>query len=148
MVMALRIALQTHGITLSEAEERRIRHQFRGLERRLVHHPDPEAVAMLKEFPQRRLIQAGVRVLLGPLGRHLISRQTAETPDRAVRLAVAAIERQLEGQHAQQAGEHTFGVPSRRRWRASRNPPTIARWSARPRRGRTIGARGGTSPSR
>ena len=123
--MALRIALQTHGILLSELEERRIRGQLLGLERRVVNHPDPEVVVALKAYSERRRFEADVRLSLGPLGRHLISRRTSGTADRAVRLAVTAIERQLEAQHAQQAGEHTFGVPSRRLPKQLRpHPPT------------------------
>jgi ribosome-associated translation inhibitor RaiA len=126
-MMALRIALQTHGIGLSEAEERRIGRQLLGLERRLVNRPDPEVVVALKAYPDRRQFEADVRVSLGPLGRHLISRRTAETAARAVRLAVAAIERQLKAQHARQAGEPTFGVPSRRLPKQLRpHPPAAA----------------------
>lgn len=51
---------------------------------------------------------------LSPLGSHLISHQGAETVDRAVRIAVEDVERQLEREHAMQRGEPSFGVPSRR----------------------------------
>src|SRR5581483_1195921 len=91
MVMAPRIALQSHGVHLSEAAERQIDRQLRGLERRLVNRPDPEVVVVLKGYPDRRQFEADIRVLLGPLGHHLVSRQTADTAARAARLAVAAI---------------------------------------------------------
>jgi hypothetical protein len=59
-------------------------------------------------------VAVDLRLELGPLGSHLISHQAAETADRAVRLAVEDVERQLERQLAVQRGEPSFGVPSRR----------------------------------
>jgi ribosome-associated translation inhibitor RaiA len=102
------------GVSLSAADERRLQHQLDGLERRLVHHPEPTAVLVLTGHGRQRRVEAELRVQLGPLGGHLISHQQAETVDRAVHLAIADVERQLERQHAAQSGEPSFGVPSRR----------------------------------
>jgi hypothetical protein len=60
-------------------------------------------------------VSASLRLQLGPLGPTLASVQHAQTPDRAARLAIQAIERQLERMVAGQRGESSFGVPSRRR---------------------------------
>jgi hypothetical protein len=69
---------------------------------------------MLTRHRDQRQVEVDLRVQLGTLGSHLISHQGAETVDRAVRLAVEDVERQLERQHAVQRGEPSFGVPSRR----------------------------------
>jgi hypothetical protein len=59
-------------------------------------------------------MEVDLRVQLGPLGAHLVSHQRAGTTAHAVRLAVEDVERQLERRHADQRGEASFGVPSRR----------------------------------
>jgi ribosome-associated translation inhibitor RaiA len=112
--MPLERIIRVSGLSLTEADERRIQHQLDGLERRLVHHPEPRAVLVFAGHENQRRVQVDLRVELGPLGGHLISHQQAETADRAVRLAIADVERQLERQHAAQRGEPSFGVPSRR----------------------------------
>ena len=103
-----------HGLTLTPDEQRRIEHQLEALERRLVHHPEPTVKLEIELHPDQRQLGADLRLQLGPLGPHLISHQSAETADRAVRLAVEDLERQLERRLARQRGEPTFGVPSRR----------------------------------
>lgn len=112
--MALTTTLKLKNLTLNKTQERRIHRHLERLERRLVHHPEPEATLVLESFRARRQIEVDLRLQLGPLGSHLISHQAAETPDYAVRLAVEDVERQLERRLAQQRGEPTFGVPSRR----------------------------------
>lgn len=112
--MTLDTTLRTHGITLTDAERRRIDHHLAVLDRRLQHRPSPTAILVLEEHRGRRQIEADLRVQLGPLGDHVVSHQSAETADRAVRLAVEDVERQLERKTAGQRGESTFGVPSRR----------------------------------
>jgi ribosome-associated translation inhibitor RaiA len=112
--MALEVQLETRRCELSEAEVARIRNQLRGLERRLEHFPEPTAMLVVEEHEAQRRVTVELRVQLGPLAGHLISHQTAETPDRAVRLAVDDVERQLERRLATQRGQPTFGVPSRR----------------------------------
>jgi ribosome-associated translation inhibitor RaiA len=114
MIVPLETTVRTTGLTLTKIDERRVQHHLDGLERRLVHHPEPTAVLVLTGFTNQRRVEADLRVQLGPLGGHLISHQQAETVDRAVRLAMADVERQLERQHAAQSGEPSFGVPSRR----------------------------------
>ena len=111
----LQTSITVHGFEMTEAESRHVEQQLDMLARRLVHRPDPKAVLVLKSYGQRREIEADLRVQLGPLGAHLISRESAETPDRATHLAVKDVERQLERRLATQRGEPTFGVPSRRR---------------------------------
>lgn len=112
--MALETKLDVHNLVLSNDEDRRIRQHLAGLERRLIHRPDPTAVLQLEEHTARRQVQADLRVRLGPLGPQLISHQAAPTADHAVRLAVEDIKRQLERRTARQRGEHSYGVPSRR----------------------------------
>ena len=112
--MTLETTLRTHSITLSDAERERIDHHMARLDQRLKHRPAPTAVLVLEEHRNRRQIEANLRVQVGPLGDHLVSHQTAETVDRAVRLAVEDVERQIERKVATQRGEPTFGVPSRR----------------------------------
>ena len=122
--MVLRTIIRRGDVALSELDERRIERRLRALERRLINRPEPEAVLALKAESAQRRVRADLRVQLGPLGMHLISHQDAETVDRAVRLAVEDVERQLERRRAQQAGESTFGVPSRRLPAERRpNPP-------------------------
>lgn len=112
--MTLETTLRTHGIALTDAERQRIDHHLAVLDRRLKHRPSPKAVLVLEEHRNRRQIEASLRVQVGPLGDHLVSHQSAETVDRAVRLAVEDVERQIERKVAGQRGEPTFGVPSRR----------------------------------
>jgi len=112
--MALERIIRTRGGGFSDIEERRIQHHLDRLERHLIHHPEPTAVLAFTRYAAKGRVGLHLRVQLGPLGQHLISRQSAETADQVMRLAVDDIERQLERQHAQQRGEGTFGVPSRR----------------------------------
>jgi ribosome-associated translation inhibitor RaiA len=114
MTVPLETIVRTQGLSLTQVQERRVQHQFDALQRRLVHHPEPTAVLVLTGHKNQRQVQADLRVEMGPLGGHLISHQQAETVDRAVHLAIADVERQLERQHAAQSGEPSFGVPSRR----------------------------------
>jgi ribosome-associated translation inhibitor RaiA len=112
--MTLETIIRASGLSLSSSDERRVQHRLEALERRLIHHPEPTASLMLTRHRDQRQIEVDLRVELGPLGSHLISHQGAETVDRAVRLAIEDVERQLERQHAAQRGEPSFGVPSRR----------------------------------
>jgi ribosome-associated translation inhibitor RaiA len=107
--------ISSEHLTLSAAEEARLRRLLAALERRLVHHPSPVAEIGLTQLDGPRRVEVDLRLRLGPLGAHLISRQAAATLQRAARLAIDDIERQLERQHAEQRGEASFGVPSRRR---------------------------------
>jgi aminoglycoside phosphotransferase family enzyme len=86
-----------------------------GLERRLVHFSEPLAELVVQPHPAPRQVEAALRVQLGSLGPHVVSHQQGETLDRAVRLAVADVERELERHLGKPRGEDTFGVPSRRR---------------------------------
>lgn len=112
--MALERIIRKHGLTWNDVDEGRIHHHLDRLEQRLVHHPEPTAVLAFTSHRATRRIGLHLRVQLGPLGSHLVSRQSAETADQVVRMAVKDIERQLEREHAEQRGEATFGVPSRR----------------------------------
>ena len=121
--MALGITLETRDCPLGADEERHIRHQLEMLGQRLAHFPEPIATAVLKQHDLQRQVEVALRVELGPLGKHLISHQAAETATHAVRLAVEDVERQLERSLSRQRGEHTFGVPSRRLPKADRPHP-------------------------
>lgn len=120
--MPLTIRVETQGFNLSPTEERRIEHGLQALGRRLERRPDPSAILVLTHLPDSKGYEARLRIQLGPLGAHLVAGETAETADRATRLAISAVERQLERRVAQQRGEATFGVPSRRRPVLQRTP--------------------------
>jgi len=113
--MPLETIFKNGDVALTAAEQARIQRHLRALERRLSHHSEPTAVIALKPHPWQQVIQADLTVQLGHLGQHLVSHQAAKAADVAVRLAVVDVERQLERQLAKQAGDHTYGVPSRRR---------------------------------
>jgi hypothetical protein len=121
--MTLEVRLQTHGYVLNPAEERQIYQQLEGLERRLVHRPAPVVEVVLTPYAGQRRVETALRVLLGPLGPHLVSHQSAETAGHAVRLAVSDVERQLERRLAKQRGTPSFGVPSRRLPAEARRSP-------------------------
>lgn len=122
--MALTTRIMLHGLTLTSAEEGRILRLMDVLERRLGAAPEPLAELQLTHHAAQRRTEVDLRLLLNPLGRHLVSHQAAETPEHAVRLAVEDVERQLERLHASQSQEASYGVPSRREPRELRpNPP-------------------------
>jgi ribosome-associated translation inhibitor RaiA len=112
--MALKIQLTTGDLDLSPGQEKRVLHQLRSLERRLVHFPEPIASLTVRDHRAQRRVTVDLRVELVPHGSHLISHQAADTVEHAVRLAVDDVERQLERHIAKLRGEPTFGVPSRR----------------------------------
>ncbi|MCS6801760.1 MAG: HPF/RaiA family ribosome-associated protein [Chloroflexota bacterium] len=121
--MTLRYVLHQNGLKMSEAEKERFIRHFDGLEARLRHFPEPIVEASVTEHPAQRRVELNLRVSLGPLGGHLVSHQSAETLDKATRLAVSDVERQLERRLAKQRGEPTFGQPSRREPRSLRPHP-------------------------
>jgi hypothetical protein len=121
--MAMQIELRTGTCPLSPDEERRIRHQLDALGRRVEQFPEPLATLDLKEQGTQRRVTADLRLRLGPQGQHLISHQAAETPDRAVVLAVQDIERQLERRVSSMRGKAAYGVPSRREPKEERPHP-------------------------
>lgn len=121
--MAMEIVLKTGELELTSTEEERVRHQLASLERRLIHHPAPQAMLHIVAHRAQRQMEVDLRVQLEPHGIALISHQTAETADRAVRLAVEDVERQLERRHAEQRGEPAYGVVSRREPRSLRPAP-------------------------
>jgi ribosome-associated translation inhibitor RaiA len=122
--MTMQVQLRNRHCELSPDEEKRIRHQLDSLGRRIEQLPAPLANLDLEEQGTQRRVTADLRLQLGPQGQHLISHQSAETPDRAVVLAVQDIERQLERRLASMGGESTYGVPSRRLSKEQRpNPP-------------------------
>lgn len=113
--MALEIKMTLNGLTLTEVQERRIRRHLARLDRHyLARRPEPKAALVFRHHEAQRRIELNMQVQLGPLGGHVVSHQTAETPEHAVRLAVDDIERQLERLRASQQGQPTYGVPSRR----------------------------------
>jgi hypothetical protein len=96
---------------------------LKSLEQRTTHFADPVARIRLSAQRLPRLVQVDLRVALGPREADLISHQSAETPDHAVRLAVQDIERQLERKISQLRGEESWGVPSRRLPKSTRPHP-------------------------
>jgi len=113
--MTLTITLERHGIPVSDDQEQRIRHHLAALGRRLEHRPEPMVVLAFSGHDSRHEVEVHVRLRLGPLGPTLASKHTSQTPDQAARLAIRAIERQLERLVSGQRGEPSYGVPSRRR---------------------------------
>jgi ribosome-associated translation inhibitor RaiA len=112
--MALQTQIHRGNLTLTAVEEERMQRQWRKLERHLTHYPAALAEVTLRAQTEQRLVHVDLRVRLGPLGAHLISHQQARTVGQALNLAVDDVTRQLERRRAQQSGEASFGVPSRR----------------------------------
>lgn len=121
--MTLERRITVRDAQFDPAEEKRITHQLDVLERRLPHEPEPLADLVVAFNTGQRRFTADLRLQLNPLGTQLVSHQSAETADRAVRLAVDDLKRQLERHHAQQRGESSYGVPSRRLPRSLRPNP-------------------------
>lgn len=122
--MALTIRLTARGCTLSDTERTRIERHLARLERHeLANRPAPQAFVVLRHHQTSRRYDVHLRVRLGPLGRHVVSHQSAATADLAVRLATGDIERQLERLRSSQSGEPGYGVPSRREPRSLRPHP-------------------------
>ncbi|MCC6791456.1 MAG: HPF/RaiA family ribosome-associated protein [Thermomicrobiales bacterium] len=112
--MALEIQMHTTNVVITPAQQERIDRQFESIERRLSDAPDPVARLTLKSQDEQRVVTADLRITLGTKAMELISHQSAEKPDHAVRLALEDAERQLERLRSQQRGEPAYGVPSRR----------------------------------
>lgn len=110
--MTLNTQVQVRGFVLNEAEERRIERQLRSLEPRLAGSPEPVADLILEWHPDQRTVDASLRMRLGHLGGHFISRTSAETADYATRLAVEDVKRQIERHMARLRGEPEFGKVS------------------------------------
>jgi hypothetical protein len=121
--MPLEVQLHSGDCQLGAEQEQRIRLQLRALEGRLVHFSEPVARLVLRQQGEQRRIYVDLRIELGPKGGELISHQSAETPEHAVRLAIEDAERELERRLSSQRGEATFGVPSRRRPNQARPHP-------------------------
>jgi hypothetical protein len=112
--MPLNILITTRGLELDPESERRVYHQLERVERRLVKRPAPRAELVLTRRKDPRTVDVDLRIVLAPMGAHLVSHRSAETIDKAVRLAAEDVERELERRGSAQQGEDTYGVPSRR----------------------------------
>ncbi len=110
--MTLNTQVQVRGFVLNDAEERRIERQLRSLEPRLAGSPEPVADLILEWHPDQRTVDTTLRVRLGHLGGHFVSRTSAETADYATRLAVDDVKRQIERHMARLRGEPEFGQVS------------------------------------
>lgn len=113
--MTLTVSLERHGVPLTDVQEQRVRHHLAALGKRLVHRPEPIAVMAFSRNESRHEVIAHLRLQLGPLGPTLTSKHTSPSPDQAARLAIRAVEKQLERLVSVQRGEPAYGVPSRRR---------------------------------
>lgn len=107
-------SIEIKGFDLDDTQSRHIQHQLDRLDRLLIHRPDPAANLMLKGSARRRQIDVDLRLRLSPKGPTLVSHQTADTAEHAVRLAVEDVDRQLERRVEGQRESASFGVPSRR----------------------------------
>jgi len=112
--MALNTEYRMRGLTLSELEEERIQRQVKSLEKRIEQFRDPRLEIAFDEQLNPRLVKVDVRLALGPLGGHLVSHQEGPSADTASKAAFTDLKRQLERKLANQRGEASYGVPSRR----------------------------------
>jgi ribosome-associated translation inhibitor RaiA len=112
--MSLTTQCKTHDLVLTGRQRQRVEHHLERLAKRLAQRPAPHAKLLITRHAAPRTIQVDLQVELGRLGSSLISHQSGDTVEQAVRRAVADAERQLERLQAAQRAEHTFGVPSRR----------------------------------
>ncbi len=112
--MALNTEYRMRGLTLSRLEEERIERQVKSLEKRIEQFPDPRLEIAFDEQATPHLVKVDMRLALGPLGGHLVSHQEGPSADTATKAAFSDLKRQLERRLANQRGEATFGVPSRR----------------------------------
>ena len=112
--MAFKLRLKIDGLNLNDLEIRRIRRHLERLGDRLTRWSDPMVAVVLGSRPNPPGVTARIRLRAGHLGEHLIGNQSSDTADEAVQGALSQILRQLERQDANQRGEATFGVPSRR----------------------------------
>ncbi|TAK35790.1 MAG: hypothetical protein EPO21_05050 [Chloroflexota bacterium] len=94
--MALEVRLRVRNFVLNDIEARRIQRHLRSLGRRLAGWPDPRATLTISWHQEQRRMEARLRIRLGHLGPHLISRRSAETADHAVRLTIEDVKRQVE----------------------------------------------------
>ncbi len=116
-------SIETHGFTLDDVQNRHVRHQLNRLDRRLADRPEPAASLMLIGSAPRRQVDADLRLRLSLRGPTLVSHQTADTAEHAVRLAVEDVDRQLERKVESQRGSASYGVPSRRLPKSLRPQP-------------------------
>ncbi|MCC6943640.1 MAG: hypothetical protein IT335_03625 [Thermomicrobiales bacterium] len=112
--MALNTEYRMRGVTLTRLEEERIDRQVKSLEKRVANFPDPRLEMAFDEQVNPRVVKVDLRLALGPLGGHLVSHQEGPSPDVASKAAIGDVKRQLERRLANQRGEATYGVPSRR----------------------------------
>ncbi len=112
--MTLSIQLSVDGTKLDEEAEAKIQRMLEHFGRRVSHYSEPKAVARFQSHGDQRTTEVDLRIELGSHAGELISHQSAPTADRAARLAIEDLERQLERRLSTQRGEPTYGVPSRR----------------------------------
>jgi ribosome-associated translation inhibitor RaiA len=112
--MPMEVELHKRGISLTRLEEERIQRHMKSLEKRVEKFPDPRLELAIEDQASPRGVRVDLRLALGPLGGHLISHQEGPGADVAVKAAVDDVKRQLERRLANQRGESTYGVPSRR----------------------------------
>lgn len=112
--MALNTEYRVRGFKLTRLEEERIDRQVKSLEKRVANFPDPRLELVFDEQANPRVVRVDLRLALGPLGGHLVSHQEGPSADVAGKAAIGDVKRQLERRLANQRGEPSFGVPSRR----------------------------------
>jgi len=112
--MPLTTRITCQNVELSPSEDAYARRLFSSLDRRLQRFPDPLLEATISPSGAPLQYDVDLRLRLEPHGRHLISHETAETVNLAMKLAVHEVKRQVIRQVAKQSGEPSFGVPSRR----------------------------------
>lgn len=109
------INLQLQDIRLNGLETRRIERQLARLARRIRDwDPEPRLDLRLSRIGPQQVMRAALRVQKGHLGTTVAADADATTVDKAVRIAVSRIERQLMQREERIRGKPSYGVPSRR----------------------------------
>ncbi len=121
--MAMEVQFHHRGVTLTPLEKERIQRHIQSLDRRVAKFPSPRLEMAITNEASPRGVRVDLRLALGPLGGHLVSHQEGPSSDVAVKAAVGDVKRQLERRLANQRGEPTYGVPSRREPSELRSKP-------------------------
>lgn len=126
------VNLQVRGFELNSLEERRIDRHLRRLAQRLTTGRDELVVDLNLEWHEmQRRVTARIIARSGHLGTQLVSDASAETADKAVRLASERILRQFGRRRRMERGVGSYSVPSR--WFPERSRRSHARPGAKTR---------------
>ena len=114
------IELNTPKTHLTPEAEKRIQRHLDSLEKRLAKFSNPQTIVTIRDRTTERRFTADILLQTGVDGTEMVSHQSGETAEQAVRQGVEDIERQLERYVSGLRGEPSFGTPSRREPREQR----------------------------